>query len=768
MKKKPLNHFMSMLCLVLAMCMALQSTALAVAVPQDEQPALPLSEPAEEDAVPVDETPEADSSAPADEPAQEPDNTEGEPAPDEDAQDPADSSDQNSGDTSSESNTNQDSQNPDPTPEAPAPSTPGLPSVTLDIPPEATPGNDLLAVNPNEGQKNGWTSVQDNGETKWTFWYWPNATDATPTQAKDIVIYVNTDVTVNNVTFKQGYYYFDENGFLVLNSTEVGIAETVRIENQKFVSYTGTTNGGKMIEVSTAQSTDSQGKTTMTSTPALFTGAYVRDDLRVYYSKGELYTGFYRNSSGLFYMSSGLAKPYTGIFSTKVSSTYGTTVFKGDGLYYSNGLLYTGFWINPSTDILYYMTKGVYQRYTGIFSTKITSTYGSETSNAYQVFQGDGLYYSNGSLYTGFWINSSTNVLYYMSKGVYVRYTGIFSTSVTSTYGSSTSNAYQVFKGDGLYYSNGAPYTGFWVNSSTNVLYYMTKGVYKRYTGIYSSSTKSVFGSATSNVYQVFQGDDKYYNNGVVGSGVYNLYYYSNGVKTTNYRGWKTFNASGAVSTKSSDSTYYFNSNGQCVTGWHNLAGPDGTTYRYYFLSDGSLCKDIFKEFSSYKQSKTFVIKVYYSQSSDNTATIFAKDSSGYYIPCKSIAIGTPKNSSNFKAGTYNLTSVRAWLDLVTYQYLWASNIKGSNAWFHSESYTSQNHNTLVLDEYNGLGTNQSQNCIRMQVVNCKLIYDIYKQVDSVMLIKSTTKGPFGRMSLNDNVDYIGKVTTRHDPTDPS
>ena len=90
--------------------------------------------------------------------------------------------------------------------------------------------------------------------------------------------------------------------------------------------------------------------------------------------------------------------------------------------------------------------------------------------------------------------------------------------------------------------------------------------------------------------------------------------------------------------------------------------------------------------------------------------------------------------------------------------------------WIHSEMYRGTSNKKLIASTYNGLGTNQTTACIRVQAGNAKLIYDIAKTNRysiPIRIYRSSNKGPFGKITLNDTT---GKIpgNQNYDPTDPA
>lgn len=101
--------------------------------------------------------------------------------------------------------------------------------------------------------------------------------------------------------------------------------------------------------------------------------------------------------------------------------------------------------------------------------------------------------------------------------------------------------------------------------------------------------------------------------------------------------------------------------------------------------------------------------------------------------------------------------------------YVWGqycTRINGSYL-FHSVTYRSENNPaTLVTSAYNNLGKAASHGCVRLQVIDAKLIYDIVnlkKNTVRVMIYDSNSVGPFDK-------PVIGKVSagTKWEPTDPN
>ena len=72
--------------------------------------------------------------------------------------------------------------------------------------------------------------------------------------------------------------------------------------------------------------------------------------------------------------------------------------------------------------------------------------------------------------------------------------------------------------------------------------------------------------------------------------------------------------------------------------------------------------------------------------------------------------------------------------------------------------YRGTSNKKLIASTYNGLGTNQTTACIRVQAGNARLIYDIAKTNRysiPIRIYRSSNKGPFGKITLNDTTGKI-------------
>ncbi|MCC8075681.1 MAG: hypothetical protein LIO95_07060 [Clostridiales bacterium] len=328
----------------------------------------------------------------------------------------------------------------------------------------------------------------------------------------------------------------------------------------------------------------------------------------------------------------------------------------------------------------------------------------------------------------------------------------------TNGYSISSNIEYFAGKFKSRYYYEGEIYSGLFRFSKSGTLYLITDGVGKTFTG----TMKSSYGTYICNYKLSTSYDGLYYKSGKTFTGLRssNLTYYTKGKKDTSVSGWKTI----------SSKEYYF-TKGVAATGTKRIK-RNGYTYTYTFRSNGTLVTNLFEYNSSYKKKKLHIVLA----RGSHTGTILAYNSSTkkYDIPVKSFVVSMSKKSSNTKAGTYKLTTRKRWWKYkagLWYQY--ATYVSGSGSWTHSEQYSKASVKALKYSSYNGLGTNQSKQCIRMQVVNCKLIYDLGKSNGSntrVVITKGNGYLPFGKMTLSNNYDATGKIKSsqKYDPTDPA
>lgn len=405
-----------------------------------------------------------------------------------------------------------------------------------------------------------------------------------------------------------------------------------------------------------------------------------------------------------------------------------------NGTYYKDGVMLTGF--QTIDGVLYDLDE--------VTGVKKTDAYAKYRDKLYYFGQ-DGA----GASYTGLY-----NGTYYKdgSPG-----TGTYN----SVYYRSGSPANGVF--GSKYYKNGKPATGLYRN-----VYYKNGS---RGTGIYKGICYKT-GKPLTGVY-----GGKRYKTGKPFSGLYKNYYYKKGAKLTQYRS--------AVKKMNNGRVYYFQKDGKVYSGsgWKRVDGKryyfkKGVArtgwnyvgkYKYYFDSQGRLCQDLIAKFGSKWKKKDIYIKV---NRQKNYVMLFAKDGKkGYTIPVKAMACSVGKAGTPTVRGTYYLSKDRTyrWAKLGGptmggYCYgQYCSRITGSYL-FHSVTYRSPNNKTLTTSAYNNLGGPASHGCIRLQVGNAKIIYDIARNKKTkVTIYDSSSIGPFDKPAVKKI-----RAGQNYDPTDPN
>ena len=259
--------------------------------------------------------------------------------------------------------------------------------------------------------------------------------------------------------------------------------------------------------------------------------------------------------------------------------------------------------------------------------------------------------------------------------------------------------------------------------------------------------------------------DNKYYRGGVLFSGIADNKYYKRGV-FTKYTGWKNWNGN-----------RYYLKKGRAVTGWRYLKDYSGssTKYRYYFNKNGKLSMDLFQTFgSSYKKKK---MKFELNLTTHNiTFLLYDSKTKKYDIPAKTVVCSTARDGRSTYVGNHYLSkgTARRWFIYKKsnpwHFYQWGVLVGGTKSWIHSEMYRGTSNKKLIASTYNGLGTNQTTACIRVQAGSAKLVYDIAKTNHysiPVRIYRSSNKGPFGKITLNDTTGKIPS-SQKYDPTDPA
>lgn len=150
-----------------------------------------------------------------------------------------------------------------------------------------------------------------------------------------------------------------------------------------------------------------------------------------------------------------------------------------------------------------------------------------------------------------------------------------------------------------------------------------------------------------------------------------------------------------------------------------------------------------------------------------NTVTVFTYDERGKYtVPVRAMICScgemTPENIT--PTGTYSVYLKSRWHALFSDVYGQYITGFSGHYLFHSVPYTDTSENTLKTDEFNKLGTNASQGCVRMLVSDAKWIYDNCDYETEVEVIdKKESADPLSRPEV---IKLDGSI--RWDPTDPA
>lgn len=150
-----------------------------------------------------------------------------------------------------------------------------------------------------------------------------------------------------------------------------------------------------------------------------------------------------------------------------------------------------------------------------------------------------------------------------------------------------------------------------------------------------------------------------------------------------------------------------------------------------------------------------------------NTVTVFTYDDRGKYtVPVRAMICScgemTPENIT--PTGTYSVYLKSRWHALFSDVYGQYITGFSGHYLFHSVPYTDTSEDTLKTDEFNKLGTNASQGCVRMLVSDAKWIYDNCDYETEVEVIdKKENADPLSRPEV---IKIDGSI--KWDPTDPA
>lgn len=154
-----------------------------------------------------------------------------------------------------------------------------------------------------------------------------------------------------------------------------------------------------------------------------------------------------------------------------------------------------------------------------------------------------------------------------------------------------------------------------------------------------------------------------------------------------------------------------------------------------------------------------------------NTVTVYTYDENGSYtVPVRAMvcSCGYGGEDHTTPTGSFKTASMRDWATLFgdeTHEFVYGQYATEFNneILFHSVPYEAMEKNTLETAEFNKLGTNASQGCVRMMVADCYWIYTNCPLNTPVTVIDADASAdPLGTpptVKLNSNLGW--------DPTDP-
>lgn len=619
--------------------------------------------------------------------------------------------------------------------------------------------------------------------------------NGTQTAAKDGFFAVPTEEKVSlggtTYTFTEGVYEFDADGHLVETTTETvkaTVTKKVSVLRKDSTAEKLTLNlkdaADRQMTVNAASvtKTASAGVTTVKPVATLVVGS--KDGK--FFFEGAPYTGFYRESADALLQGmkdgkvlSDMSNGYNGQFTPtgKMATNKGLTDYVvgtqlqegnwADNLWYYEGEPYTGYFKaddanNPA--ITYYIQDGKGGTLRG--QMKETAYFSTYIEN-YVVKKINNLWYVDGVLFTGWYQNPKSKIVYLLKDGDFVThkgyptvkdYTGLMAkvTLDGTTYNAYAENGKKMTRLTGLYYQRGLPLTG---------------------------------------VPTVKQNNDNLMPK--------DLYLYKNGKKQNIKDGWYKA-ARDAKEFWKPNVYYYFKSNKAVVGDLIRLKAiqegkyKDSHSYYYYFDNNrnstryGQLVTNLLRYKPGILKSGKFRI---HADHTTYTGTILMRNSKTgkYDIPVKSfvVAMSLSKSataSTGTKYGNYPLA--RASMHWYEYQsprtgsWCWYSSkihIWGSGSMFHSSNYkhfkkstpAKTRHYKMIAHIYNQIGTACTQHCVRAQTINVRLINELYKASPKfnnhnakctrnvrVYLSKSTTNNfmPFGRMTMTNNFDLNGYI----------
>ncbi len=162
------------------------------------------------------------------------------------------------------------------------------------------------------------------------------------------------------------------------------------------------------------------------------------------------------------------------------------------------------------------------------------------------------------------------------------------------------------------------------------------------------------------------------------------------------------------------------------------------------------------------KAKNLYAIKV---NRTANCVTVYTYDEKGKYtVPVRAMVCSTGLNNATI-TGNYTIGIKTEWLFLVGDVFgRYISGISGDYL-FHSVPYYTLNEQDLEVEEFNKLGEQASQGCVRLAVSDAKWIYDNCPTGTAVNIYDDVeTAGPLGKPDTIKITDF----TNKWDPTDSS
>ncbi len=590
---------------------------------------------------------------------------------------------------------------------------------------------------------NGWNCYTLNEEKAYFTYYYTDSKTGKKTQAKNGYykldraerVMIPLGLLTGTYEFASGIYYFDDKGYLSVLETKLdGVGNFCR------KTLTTVTTKDNVTTVTASKNT-----------------LLMRGRSACYAQMDE--------QAGLFRV-----KPQLSLYSGKYNERY-----------YYQGKLYEGFYRSNESANVWVIENGVTKE---TFSGKLPDNAVVKDKDWKAVVGVQGLYYTSGKPRNGLYRAATDSLVYSIKNGVSSgKYTGIAKkgTSIMDKDGKSVSCSADT------YYMNGTLYSGYYQSKSTDDDLYVVKNGKRQ--GLYTGAmTKNSVASDYICNFKKKEVTGRYYEEGKLLTGVASqkqtsgagasLSYYKDG-KKQKVTGWKKINGK----------VYYFNSENKALTGEHTLVtygAKNGESksvkYTYIFKDNGQMVTNLFKYNRAYRSKK--LMMVFSRSTHTGTILVYNSKTQKYDIPAKSFVTAMSVDPADTRDGTYQLRFKQRWWEYINpdvknpkpVYYKYAMHVWGSGSLLHSCTYSKPDANSLKTSLYNKLGKNVTYHCVRMQMVNCKLIWDLgkihgveggYMKNMNVKIHLKSNVMPFGKMTIYDNFDYVGKIASSFDPTDP-